>query len=140
MDPLKGRLEPQPSSTYSHTDQVTSTVVARSEQKHASYLCGDHNDLEDLHPKLPGYVLPGLVLLTRVHEVEFEVISQALVLDDVLTRGRTGTETQPHHTQHSKHGYLSSFKIIITKRRNELKKNIGVEKQKTEIILLRELS
>lgn len=59
-----------------------------------THLRGDHDDLQHLHAQLPGDVLPGLVLGARVHEVEPQVVPQAVVFDCVLTHGRTeGEET-----------------------------------------------
>lgn len=51
------------------------------------YLRGDHDDLQNLHGELPGDVLPGLVLVTRVHEVKPQVVPQAIIFDCVLTHG-----------------------------------------------------
>lgn len=55
-------------------------------------MCGDHDDFQNLHPKLPGYVPPGPVLLTRAHEVILQVISQVLLFDAVLSHDRAETE------------------------------------------------
>lgn len=56
-----------------------------------TYLCCDHDDLQNLHPKFPGYVLPRPVLLTRIHEVKLQVISQLLVFEEVFAHGRAET-------------------------------------------------
>lgn len=58
-------------------------------ERKSSYLCSDRDNLQNLHPEFPGDVLPGPVLLTRVHEVKLEVVSQVLVFRGVLTCGRT---------------------------------------------------
>lgn len=66
-------------------DSVSCGVVDLLPCFRRTYLRGEHDDLQNLHPELPGDVLPGLVLLTRVHEVKPQVIPQAFIFDSVLT-------------------------------------------------------
>lgn len=51
----------------------------------STYLCSDHDDFKDLHSQLPGQMSSGPVLLTRAHKVVLQVISQFLLVHNVLS-------------------------------------------------------
>lgn len=71
-------------------------MVSRSfltpQRVHCTHLCSDHDDLQNLDPHFPGNVSSGPVLLTRTHEVILQVISQALLLDEILSNVRAATK------------------------------------------------
>lgn len=59
-----------------------------------TYLCSDHDDLQNLDSHFPGYVSTGPVLLTGAHEVVSQVVSQLLLLDKLLSHVRAAMKTE----------------------------------------------
>ena len=66
-------------------------LFANGHELGCTYLCCDHDNLQDLDSQLPGNVSSGPVLLTRAHEVVPQVISQLLLVHHILSHDRTET-------------------------------------------------
>lgn len=53
-------------------------IRKKKKPENTNYLCGDHDDLQNLQPQLPRNLVSGSVFFTRVHEVKLQVFPQTL--------------------------------------------------------------
>ena len=62
-------------------------------EKTEAYLCGDHDDFENLYTKFPWQNPSRPVLLTRAHKVVSQVVPQSVLLNDVWGQCRPTTKS-----------------------------------------------
>lgn len=79
-----------------------------------AYLCGDHDDFENLHTEFPWQSLSRPVLFTRAHKVVSQVVSQSILLGHVQGQCRPTTNPPFQEKSLSRAGfsYLHDNKVL----------------------------
>lgn len=74
-----------------------------------TYLCGDHDDFQDLDSHFPGNVSSGSVLLTGAHEIIPQVISEVVLFYNVLTD--RAVRQHNHHADDSNRSQCCGYTV-----------------------------